>query len=219
MVALATALAGCATTGTPPPGGFVTRCKDIDLSSATLEPTPLGAWNPAPLAPGFLRIHYLWGANGGPVYAIGILYERFDIQNVAFIVGPLEGFPDSWTGDPAKSEAPAKAKDDWMAFFTKLRKATQSDRPGGVFCAGQACGMPPDSPPPEFLGTGSSGSGGGFAMLSESPGQMYAQAMRARNVMSDAVFGASSSRADREKIVRDLARNTCHGVQAHLGKE
>ena len=218
MVALAIAVAGCATPGTPPPGGFVTRCTDLDLSKVSLEPTALKAWDPAPIPPGFLRIHYRWEANGGPVYAIGILYENLEIQSVVFIVGPLVGFPDDWSPD-TKGEATASARNDWMAFFTKLRKATQSDRPGGLFCAGQACGKPPDSPPPEFLGTGSSSSAGGYAMLSGTPQQMYAQAMRARSVVSDAVFGVSNTRAEREKIVKDLARNTCHGVQAHLGKE
>jgi hypothetical protein len=219
MVALATAVAGCATTGTPSPGGFVTNCKDIDLSNVSLEPTALEAWEPRPIAPGFLRIHYRWEDNAGPVYAIGILYKDLKTQTVEFIVGPLPGFPDTWTGNPAKSDAPRETKDKWITFFKKLRGAAQSDRTGDVLCAGQGCGMPPDSPPPDFLGTGSSGSSGGYAALSGTSEQMYAQSTRPPKVMSDAVFGASTTRVQREQIVKDLVKNTCHGVQAHLGKE
>ena len=219
QVALATAFAGCATTGTPPPGGFVTKCKEIDLSSSSLEPTAVDAWTPGPISPGFLRIQYSWeDANAGPVYAVGILYENLDSQKVVFIVGPLAGFPREWTGNATTGDAPKNARSDWTTFFTKLRKATQQVRPGGMFCGGAACGMPPDSPPPELLGTASSGASGGYAALfSETPEQMYAQAMRAPKVMSDAVF--SKTRDERERLIKDLAKRTCHGVQANLGNE
>src|SRR6516225_5720671 len=102
LVALATAVAGCATTGTPPPGGFTTKCKEIDLSNVSLEPTTVEAWDPKPLKPGFLHI-----------------------QRVAFIVGPLAGFPADWSPDGSKGEASTRAKDDWLKFFTKLRKASE----------------------------------------------------------------------------------------------
>jgi hypothetical protein len=49
--------------------------------------------------------------------------------------------------------------------------------------------------------------------------QRYAQVTRSREVVSDAVLGATSNRADREKAIKDLVRNTCHGVQALLGNE
>lgn len=218
---LTTLVSGCATTGTPPVGAFVTKCKDIDLTAVSLEPTPPGAWDPKPLAPGFLRIDYRWEANAGPVYAIGILYENLDTQRVAFVVGPLPGFPDHGPGDPAAIRAPANVEDEWMQFFKKVRGATQFDRPGGFFCAGKPCAMPPDSPPPEFLGVASSGSSGGIAAVFGTPRELFAQLMRVRPVVSDAVFNASGKTAseERQKIVRDLARKTCHGVQAQLGNE
>ena len=215
LVAFAVTVAGCATTGTPPPGGFVTKCKDIDLSGVSLDPMPLASWNPQPMGSGFLRIHYRWGPNPGPVYAIGILYESFQIQKLAFIVGPLPGFPDDW--DPVRGAASAGTK-EWREFFTRVRGASQNNRPGAVLCGGDGCGKPPDSPPPEFLGVGSSGSAAGSAALSGTSQEMYAQATRASTVASDAAF-ATSDRAERERIVKDLARNTCHGVQALLGKE
>jgi hypothetical protein len=46
---------------------------------------------------------------------------------------------------------------------------------------------------------------------------MYAQAMRAPNAVSDAGF--TKTREERERIVKDLAKKTCHGVQALLGSE
>jgi hypothetical protein len=221
LVALATTLAGCATTGTPPPGGFVTKCKEIDLSNKSLEPTPLEVWEKEQnaIGQGFLRIQYSWeDPNEGPVFAVGVLYEDLQTQKLAFIVGPLSGFPQRWSPDGTKGDASTKAKDEWVRFFNKLRKVTESDRPGGVFCAGRACAMPPDSPPPELLGTASSGSPGGYAALfSGTPEQMYAQAMQAPKVMSDAVF--SKTREERERIIKDLAKKTCHGVQASLGNE
>lgn len=214
-------VAGCATTGTPPAGGFTTKCKDIDLTAVSLEPTPLASWEPKPLAPGFLRIDYRWEANAGPVYAIGILYENLETQRVAFIVGPLPGFPDHGPTDATSVQAPASVQDEWMQFFKKVRAGTQYDRPGGFFCAGKPCAMPPDSPPPEFLGVASSGSSGGIAAVFGTPEELYAQLMRARPIVSDAVFNATGKppSEERQKIVRELARKTCHGVQAQLGNE
>jgi hypothetical protein len=214
LVALGAAVAGCATTGTPPPGGFVTRCKDIDLTNVSLEPTRLEKWTPDPKDKvGFLRVEYRWETNGD-VYALGILYESFDVQSVSFIVGPIRGFPDSWTLD---QPPPAGAKEDWGEFFHKLRKASEMARPGSLYCRAMGCPRPPDSPPPDLMGTASSGSSGGYAALITSPEQLYAQATQTRTTATDA--GYSKTREERERIVKDLAKKTCHGVQAHLGKE
>src|SRR5262245_45254109 len=112
LVSLAVVVTGCATTGTQASttGTVTTRCKEIDLSSVPLEPTPLASWDPKPGAQGFLHVHYSWPASGdGPVYAVGILYETFEKQSVAFIVGPLQGFPADYTPDMGKSRAPAAA--------------------------------------------------------------------------------------------------------------
>src|SRR5262245_33307163 len=70
LVSLAVVVTGCATTGTQASttGTVTTRCKDIDLSSVSLEPTPLASWDPKPGAQGFLHVHYSWPASGdGPV--------------------------------------------------------------------------------------------------------------------------------------------------------
>jgi hypothetical protein len=222
LVSLAVTVTGCATTGTQASttGTVTTKCKEIDLSNVSLEPTPLASWDPKPVAEGFLHVHYSWPAtNDGPVYAVGILYENLEKQSVAFIVGPLPGFPPGYTPQMGKSQASAGALTDWGAFFTKLRGASQNAKPGGVFCAGAGCGKPPDSPPPEFLGSGSSGSTGGFSALDRMPQERYAEVMRSREVVSDAMFGQTSNRAERERAIKDLVRNTCHGVQAFLGNE
>jgi|SoiMethySBSTD1v2_1073268.scaffolds.fasta_scaffold777215_2 hypothetical protein len=221
LVGFAVTMTGCATTGTQPSttGTVTTRCKEIDLSNVSVDPTPLSSWEPKPLAPGFLHVHYSWPATGdGPVYAVGILYENLEKQTVAFFVGPLPGFPAGWP-DATKGEAPPDATNQWKAFFTKLRAASQNARLGAGVCGGQGCGKPPDSPPPEFLGAGSSGSTGGISALPRVQDQRYAQVTRSREVVSDAVLGATSNRADREKAIKDLVRNTCHGVQALLGNE
>lgn len=220
MLALASALAGCVTPGTPTPGGNFTRCKDIDLSNVSVDPIPVDAWTPETFKPGFLHIHYFWQAGEGKVHAVGILYQTLDVQTVAFIVGPLPGFPDNW--DPAKRPAAGGPREDaWGMFFRKLRAASESNRPGGVFCKGRGCGMPPDSPPPDYLGTASSGSSGTFAALPGSMHEMYAEAAtsqtRTQAVATDATF--ATTRDERVRMVKDLARNTCHGVQAHLGRE
>jgi len=221
LVSLAVTVTGCATTGTQASttGTVTTKCKEIDLSNVSLEPTPLASWDPKPVDPGFLHIHYSWPSTGeGPVYAVGILYEKIDKQRVAFIVGPLPGFPPDWP-DVSKGAAPADATPQWKVFFTKVRGATQNARPGAGVCAGAGCGKPPDSPPPEFLGSGSSGSTGGFSALDRMPQERYAEVMRSREVVSDAMFGQTSNRAERERAIKDLVRNTCHGVQAFLGNE
>src|SRR5215469_5964029 len=121
VATLTAALAGCATPGTPAPGAFTTRCKDIDLSTVSLEPVAVENWQPTPQPPGFLRIQYFWEANGGPVYAVFVLYQNVDSQSVPYIVGPLPGFPDDWNWEKSRGRMGPEHKEKWGMFWEKLR--------------------------------------------------------------------------------------------------
>jgi hypothetical protein len=218
VAVLAGGLTACATVPTPTERS--SACKPFTGEIPGV--TELMFWTapdrPAPDLPkGFLRLHYV---GDDPVFAIAVHYVDVDHITVPFIVGPIKGVP--WDAKEALSPR-SQAAMEWSKFFGKLREI-RSARPGGLLCGNQDCGKSPEVPPPDFVGTGSSGGGGASAAIFIDPPQKYAELMSplapttASASATDARAVAGTPEA-RRAVVISVVNTTCHGVQAMLGRE
>jgi hypothetical protein len=222
LVAMATA--GCATvtkTGySEEPFAECPTQQDSAFGGRIPEPVTADAWSPGDrIRPGFLHIHYR--TNGSQTYAIGVHFVDPAHVSVPFIVGPLKEVPETWVDDPNAPEAKG-VPPEWFAFFSKLR-GIHYVKPGGLLCRNHDCALPPDVPPPDFVGTASSTSSGGVgSLLSTDTLQRYAQASTTAQTdtgrtATDASYTGQVS-AERRRIVSDVVDRTCRGVRTFTGK-
>lgn len=178
------------------------------------------AWTPGDrLKPGFLHIHYR--TDGSQTYAVGVHFVDPAHVSVPFIVGPLKDVPETWVDDPNAPDAKG-VPPEWFTFFRKLRDIHYV-KPGGLLCRNHDCAMPPDVPPPDFVGSASSASGGGVgAFLSIDDLQRYAQASTppkndAGRTAADGSYTGQVSE-ERRRIVSEVVDRTCRGVRAFTAK-
>jgi hypothetical protein len=222
LVALTTA--GCATTGqtgySNEPFAECPTQQDSTFGGRIPEPVAVDVWTPGDrLRPGFLHLHYR--TNGTQTYVIGVHFVDPAHVSVPFIVGPLKDVPDTWVDDPNAPEAKG-VPPEWFTFFRKLRDIHYV-KPGGLLCRNHDCALPPDVPPPDFVGSASSASGGGVGgLLSIDALQRYAQAStpaqtdKAPTAADGSYTGQVSE--ERRRIVSEVVDRTCRGVRAFTGK-
>ena len=215
-------VAGCATTGTPPAGGFATKCKDIDLTAVSLEPKPWPAGNQSRSS---LAASYGSTTDGrrtpGRCTRSGFSTRTSRPSASRSSSARCRGSRTTEPPTPPESRPRQTFRTSGCSSSRRSEARARYRGSGGLLtCAGKPCAMPPDSPPARVPRRGQQRlERWGSPRSSGRPRDLCAADACAphrerRRLQRD---GEAALRGTAEEFVHELARKTCHGVQAQLG--